>query len=140
MFLVFIKWVSFDLGPTSSLKNLKFVKLWFISVWYTSKVAAGRRICWRKKWSTFLKNRPNSSISYIYNSSIIATVTLLELPCCFSPCMKKLCRTSLAFRGRIFKITWKKCPNCCFAVEIGLWHRAVSGEIPEKQSQRWETL
>lgn len=64
--------------------SLKFVKLWFISVWYTPKVATGGRICWRKKCSTFVKNSSHSSFSYICNSSIIATMTLLELPCCFS--------------------------------------------------------
>lgn len=83
-------------------KSVNFVKLWFISVWYTPKVAAGGRICWRKKCSTFVKNSPHSSFSYIYNSSIIATMTLLELPCCFSLLMK-ICRASLSF-GLIYDL------------------------------------
>lgn len=104
-----------------SLLSLKFVKLWFISAWFTPKVAAGRRICWRKKRSTLFKNGTDSSFSNISDSSIIATVTLHELPCCFSLFMK-LCRRSLIFGliiadglndmfGWIFNNMYKKCPK-----------------------------
>lgn len=127
-----------------SLLSLKFVKLWFISAWFTPKVAAGRRICWRKKRSTLFKNGTDSSFSNISDSSIIATVTLHELPCCFSLFMK-LCRRSLIFGliiadglndmfGWIFNNMYKKCPKfASFAQETGHLHQAVSRENPAKQ-------
>lgn len=71
-------------------QSLKLFKLWFFSVWCTPEVAAGGRICWRKKWSALLTNGPSSSFSYINNSSIITTVTLVELPSLLQPLYEAL--------------------------------------------------
>lgn len=63
---------------------LIFLNIGLFLVWFAPKVATGGRTCWRKKWSTLLENGTYSSFSYISNSSINATVTVHEPPCCFS--------------------------------------------------------
>lgn len=46
------------------------------SAWFAAKVAIGRRICTRKKWSSIDENGSYSSITYIYDSGIPTTTTI----------------------------------------------------------------
>lgn len=119
------RWHKFNLCCISCSYFINLLLILFniglFSVWCTPKVAAGGRICWRKKWISLLKNGTSSSFSHISNSSIIATVTLHELLGFFS-LFKSLYIYTLYILPNL--IIWPE--------KLVIWTK-VSSENPAKQ-------